>query len=242
MPPVKDQAVVLRRLDYSETSQVLVFFTRGHGPQHLIAKGIKRGTKTKFSAGIDLLEHGNLVFLTKSDTHQGLGTLTEWQQIQAFMGLRNNMKCWYGGQYAAEITAAMTEIGDAHPELFDALVRLLDSLCNCEDPLQLLAEYQSALLSEVGLWPDLTRCVMCDQSAPPNRSAYYVAHQGGLVCSNCTVTPADKRKISAGTLNALRQRSFIGKSAGEAFDILDYTISNNTNRPSALAKFIKAGK
>ena len=55
MPLVKDEAIVLRRLDSSESSQVLVFFTREHGPQRLIAKGIKRGTKQRFATGIDLL-------------------------------------------------------------------------------------------------------------------------------------------------------------------------------------------
>ena len=37
MPLIQDQAVVLRRLDYSETSQVLVLFTRDHGKVRAIA-------------------------------------------------------------------------------------------------------------------------------------------------------------------------------------------------------------
>ena len=31
----KDAAVALRRFEYSETSQILVFFTRAHGKQRL---------------------------------------------------------------------------------------------------------------------------------------------------------------------------------------------------------------
>ncbi|MHC4443159.1 MAG: DNA repair protein RecO [Planctomycetota bacterium] len=242
MPATKDQAIVLRRLDYSETSQVLVFFTRLHGPQHLIAKGIKRGTKNKFSTGIDLLEQGRLVFLAKTESRQGLGTLTEWHQTNAYLGLRQNIQRWYCGQYAAEITAALTEVGDPHPVLFDDLTQLLDSLCTSEIPLPLLIVYQCALLTEVGLWPDLTRCVICDRTAPQGRSAYYAAHQGGLICSNCQSSLTDKRKISAPTLNALRQRNFNNKSAGDAFDVLNHTISNIINRPPALAKFIRTGK
>ncbi|UCD28559.1 MAG: DNA repair protein RecO, partial [Planctomycetota bacterium] len=238
----KDRAIVLRRLDYSETSQVLVLFTRLHGSQHLIAKGVKRGTKNKFSTGIDLLEHGQLVFLAKSDTHQGLGTLTECQQTNAYLGLRCNMQRWYCGQYAAEITAAMTEVGDPHPDVFDALADLLGSLCTSEHALPLLVEYQCALLAEAGLWPDLTRCVNCDRTAPQGRSAYYVAHQGGLICSNCQGSLADKRRISAATLSALRQRDFNNASVSDAFNILDYTISIAMNRQPALTKFIRAGQ
>ena len=57
MTAIKDEAIVLRRLDYSETSQVLAFFTRDHGPRRLIAKGVKRSTKKKFATGIDLTKH-----------------------------------------------------------------------------------------------------------------------------------------------------------------------------------------
>jgi DNA repair protein RecO len=220
----------------------LVFFTRLNGPQHLIAKGIKRGTKNKFSTGIDLLEHGQIIFVAKSDNHQRLGTMTEWQQTNAYLGLRHDIQRWYCGQYTAEITAAMTEVGDPHPELFDAMADLLNSLCSSQHPLPLLVGYQCVLLTEIGLWPDLTRCVVCDRPAPPDRSAYYAPHQGGLICSNCHSSIADKRKISATTLTALRQRDFNNNSANDAFDILNYTISHIINRTPALAKFIGADK
>ena len=46
-----DQAVVLLRYDYSETSQIVALMTRDHGVVRAIAKGIKRGTKTRFATG-----------------------------------------------------------------------------------------------------------------------------------------------------------------------------------------------
>ena len=65
MPLIRDTAVVLGRLDYSETSQVIVLLTREHGKVRAIAKGIKRGTKQRFAAGIDLLEIGSVVLTSK---------------------------------------------------------------------------------------------------------------------------------------------------------------------------------
>ncbi|MCH7814056.1 MAG: recombination protein O N-terminal domain-containing protein, partial [Planctomycetes bacterium] len=46
---ISERAVVLRRVDYSETSQVLVLLTRGHGKVRAIAKGIKRSTRKHFA-------------------------------------------------------------------------------------------------------------------------------------------------------------------------------------------------
>ena len=98
MPAIKDEAITLRRLDYSETSQVLVFLTREHGCRRLIAKGIKRGTRQRFATGIDLLERGQIMFISKSQSDASLGTLTEWRQLDAYMGLRGDLRRLYSGQ------------------------------------------------------------------------------------------------------------------------------------------------
>ena len=90
MSLISDKAIVLRRLDYSETSQILALFTREHGQVRVIAKGIKRSTRSRFAVGIDLLELGHVVWSAREDRPQNLGILTEWKQVNAFVGLREN--------------------------------------------------------------------------------------------------------------------------------------------------------
>lgn len=226
MPTINDQAVALRRLDYSETSQVLLFLTREHGPRRLIAKGIKRGSAKKFAVGIDLLEHGQLAFASRTHGDSSLGTLTEWQQVDIHSGLRADLGRLYAGQYAAEVTAALTEENDPHPELFDALISFLQSLARGEEPFELLARYQITLLTSIGVWPDLTRCMLCSRIAPPGRAAFFSAHQGGLVCRACVPRVAEKRKTHGSTLDALRQNQITGETAPAAFEFLDYTIAH----------------
>src|SRR5690606_15014015 len=111
MASIKDEAIVLRRLDFSENSQVLAFFTREHGLQRLIAKGIKRGTKKRFATGIDLLERGSVVYWRSAGSERGLSTLSEWRQQDLYLGLRSSLRHWYAAQYAAESTAGVLEEG-----------------------------------------------------------------------------------------------------------------------------------
>lgn len=236
MPSIKDEAIVLRRLDYSETSQVLVFLTRAHGPQRLIAKGIKRGTKQKFATGIDLLERGDLVFIPSR--HGSLGTLTEWRQAEPYLGLRNDLQRLYAGQYAAEVTVGMTEEADPHPELFDGLADLLERLGTGEDPLVCLVEYQMILLRAVGLRPDLNRCVLCDKPAPAERAGYLAPHEGGLICRDCEPGVAEKRKVGSSTLIALRNNAYTPSVAPAVFELLNYIISHAIGKPPTLARFI----
>ena len=236
MAAIKDQAIVLRHLDYSETSQVLAVLTREHGQQRLIGKGVKRATKKQASVGIDLLERGELVYLPTVRGEARLGTLTEWRQTEAHLGLRQDLKCWYAGQYAADIIAAMTEEGDPHPVLFDALAALLADLCRGGDPLTSLVGYQRVLLEQAGFWPDLTRCVVCDRPAPQGRAAFFSAHQGGLVCRICQPKLKESRKVAAAVLTALRQGPCDAVSAPAALELLDYTIAHIIGRPTILRK------
>ena len=88
MPLEDDDAVVLQRLDYSESSQVLVFFTHRHGKVRAIAKGVKRSTKKRFAVGIELLELGHLVFSTRTARQSALAILTEWKPGRPLGGQR----------------------------------------------------------------------------------------------------------------------------------------------------------
>jgi len=238
MPPVSDQAIVLRHLDYSETSQVLACLTRLHGPRRFIAKGIKRGTKHKAATIIDLLERGDVVFLIRPQSDSELSILTEWRQVDAHLGLRASLHAWYSAQYAAEITSIMTEEADPHPELFDALTGLLDRLSTAESGLQALVMYQCALLLSAGTWPDLTRCVICDRPAPPGRAGYYAAIHGGLVCRACEPTVGSRRYVSAAHLEALRLRQFDDDVASAVFELLDETIGTAGGRPTSLGNWV----
>jgi DNA repair protein RecO len=88
MATISDDAVVLARLDYSETSQVIVLFTRSYGKVRAIAKGIKRHTKTRFAVGIDLLDIGHVVVSAHPDRSAALATVTEWNPAASLSGLR----------------------------------------------------------------------------------------------------------------------------------------------------------
>ena len=241
MPPMKDDALVLRRLDYSESSQVLAVLTRDHGLRRLIAKGAKRSTKTRFVPGIDLLERGWVVFLPGSRGESHLGTLTEWLQTKAYLGLRTALPRWYAAQYAADVTVAAMEEAEPHPDLFDALAALLEALSAGQPPLSEVVGFQCALLQSLGLWPDLTRCVRCDRVAPPGRAAYYAFHQGGLVCSQCVPGAGQVRKVGAATLTALREAQWPPGTVEPALALLDETLRHLIGRSTLLEK-LEQGK
>ncbi|MBN1342252.1 MAG: DNA repair protein RecO [Phycisphaerae bacterium] len=237
MALIKDEAVAIRRLDYSETSQVLAFFTREHGKQRLIAKGIKRGTKSRFATGIDLLERGSLVFSRKEESDGGLGVLTEWRQEDVFSGLRREFRWMVAGQYMAEAVDLTTEENDAAPRLYDELVRSFVALPNRDAPV--LIEFQRALLIEIGLMPDLSRCVGCGRAWSGKSSPFFSAREGGLICHECEAPLVEKRRVDPSILLGLRGDRIGIEVAGEAFDLLDYHLTESLGRTLKTSPYVR---
>lgn len=240
MPLLHDSAVVLGRLDYSETSQILVLFTREHGKVRAIAKGAKRSTKTRFAPGIDLLDIGTVNFSVRHERAEGLATLTEWTQTQSLSGLREKLDRLSGAQYLAEITARLTEDWDPHVELYDGLLGGLRQIADSTAVLDLVVRFQYALLDQIGSLPRWDGCVLCGRE---DGLSHFSSFEGGLVCRNCEPGRVEKWEISAATVQLLQSLDLADVGEGEvmpdpvpAFAVLNYHISHLMGAEPRLAE------
>ncbi len=241
MPNICDDAVVLARLDYSETSQILVLFTREHGKVRAIAKGIKRGTKTRFAAAIDLLDVGRITLSSRQERAANLATVTEWKQTKSLGGLREKLHRIRGAEYAAEVTAQLTEDWDPHVELFDALITALGKLAESSEPLGPVVAYQLHLLESIGSLPRFDACVRCGRVSD---LTHFSSIEGGMICRHCEPGQVEKWEVSTSTLEALERLANRGLesapaeargSLSGAFGVLDYHIAHLMGREPSLA-------
>ncbi len=237
MPLIRDTAIVLKRLDFSESSQVLAIFTRSRGKGRVIAKGIRRSTKRRFSPGIDLLEAGEAVLSVRAEGQEALATLTEWKQRQPFSGLRESLQRLHAAQYAVDIVAGMTEDWDPHPLLYDALERALRSLSTDSRVLPVVITLSQQLLHEAGVTPCLEKCVGC--SATDFRGdVYFSSFEGGVLCRDCEPARVEKRLVKL-SLEVLRDNTFGNDSdLMAAFDLFNYHISHLMGRAPAACEHL----
>lgn len=197
-------AIVLRKYDFSESSQTAAIFTRDFGKIRVIAKGIKKKSRA-FEGALDLLEVGTAAWLERR-SRQGLCILTEWRQDRSFAGIRANLNAYYAGLHLAELLDGLTEDFDPHPVLFDGLVRALAGLAGPDGAAGATA-YQFLLLREAGFLPALEACVLCGQVPPPRTAVFFSADSGGLICRDCEPHVIDKRRLTAAALAGLRELS-----------------------------------
>src|SRR5579871_3943104 len=119
MSTEKSAAIVIRLVDFSESSRVVTLFTREFGKVAALAKGAKR-LKGPFEAALDLLAECKVVFIRKSSS--GLDLLTEAQLQKRFRPRPGHLGSVYGGYYVAELLDSLCEEYDPHPLLFDEAV------------------------------------------------------------------------------------------------------------------------
>ena len=231
MPMISDSAVVLTRLDYSETSQIVVFFTREHGKVRTIAKGVRRGTKTRFAVGIDLLDVGQVVVSSRQERSASLANVVEWKQVRSLSGLREKLSRLYAAQYAAEITDQLTEDWDPHVDVFDGLVAALVEISEADEPLGSVVGCQVGLLRGVGSLPRFDCCVLCGRS---NDLTHFSSLEGGMICRHCEPGQVEKRQIAPATLSDARGESEPVSYVG-VFGLLNYHFAHLMGREPVLA-------
>ncbi len=198
MALTRDSCICLRRVEYSETSQILTLFGREHGLLRLIAKGAHRRTKagaSKFDGGVDLLDLGDAVFSLRLE--KDLATLTEWSLRDGHLELRQNLRALYLGQYAAELCSLLIEEHDPHPQLFDRLTQTILDLHTHRQEEVFLA-FQLDLFREAGYLPNFAACANCGSEFTDRDPHWsFSAFRSGLVCRNCETIAHDRIPLDA---------------------------------------------
>jgi len=264
----KDRAICIRTVDYSETSQIVTFFTRANGKVSVIAKGSKR-PKSAFGGPIEILSFGKIVF--SDSTKEKLATLTEFEPapvssvedrngaFPAFTHLSRNstgrlpaLFAFNCCLFAAELVNNLTQPYDPHPELFDSFLRFLQdvnehrvSSIEHQQILSLLILFQLALLKEVGLMPILNACANCKtQYAIHNTQyeLYFSSSANGLICRDCQVSFPDKIGLTISAADCLSNLKQIAesdeKTLSEIEKVLIYHFTELLGRPPKMAKHI----
>src|SRR4030042_5705105 len=117
----KDKAICMRAVDYSETSQIVTFFTKANGKVGAIAKGSKR-SKAAFDGPIEMLSYGEIVL--SDPTREKLATLTEFRQ-QNFTHLIDDFFAFNCCLFAAELINKLHNNNHPPQQLFDIFLHLL---------------------------------------------------------------------------------------------------------------------
>ncbi|MCA9267578.1 MAG: DNA repair protein RecO [Planctomycetales bacterium] len=198
----KTTAIVLRTVEFSETSLIVTLFTEDAGKLSALAKGARR-PKGPFDGALDLLTTCRVVFLRKSSG--SLDLLTEAKLERRFHAATRSLPALYAGYYVAELLREMTDEHDPHPELFHLACRTLTALDeNCEVPSCVL-RFELGALRLLGHLPALAECCGCGSQTSKGQRVAFGLVAGGVLCHRCRHGKRQVASVSRPALRRMRQ-------------------------------------
>lgn len=197
MPRLADDAIVLRRWEYSETSQTVSVLTHQHGIVRGLAKGAMRPNGA-FGGGFEPMTMGHLGWIHKDDRE--LSTLTEWQLRDVYWPVRQESAANRCAIYAVDLTQRLLTDRDPHPEVFRHLHMMLQRAAEGATPHTQLAQFQWGLLQAVGWKPQIHCDAATGAPLPMNEPTLgFRASAGGVVAE----PTAGDHRVRTSTLHYL---------------------------------------
>lgn len=192
-------AIVLSRFDLGEADRVLTLITPGGGKLKAIAKGVRRptsrigGSLEPFAELRVALAHGRT-----------FDVVTQVTVSHAWLRLRDSLESAATAWYLAELAdRSMEERHEAEP-LYGLLRRAYELLDAGMAPGRVARWYEMHLADELGVRPEVDRCVECDRVLEATETFRWVPPLGGVLCSRHPGPPASTAGLSVEALKLLK--------------------------------------
>lgn len=201
MALITTHALCLRKIDFSETSQILTLLTDKLGTAGAIAKGAKR-EKSSLGGPLDLMCLYQVVLYDR--TRRGtLSILAQAELIDFFGPARSDYAAFRAAERIRELLLAIEVPGQDGPATLLLGVKALRGLGRGRDA-EVLARFAWGLLRVQGIEPEVTRCVISGREPSGRVDVDFSLREMGLVAPPHNVSRGDLVRLSPVTLNALR--------------------------------------
>ena len=146
----KSDAMLLRKMDFRETSFIVTFFTRDFGKVGGILKGA-RGSRAR--SGINPLFFclEQIVFYEKKKS--GLCIISQCETQRIFLNILKDWDRASIAYYILELVDRLTEPGGRAEEIFDVLLNSMIALDGKKDPGVVARFFEVKFLTALGFWP-----------------------------------------------------------------------------------------
>lgn len=194
----KTEAIVLKRTNLGEADSIITLYTPDLGKIRAVAKGVRR-PKSKLGGHLDLLTRSSLLLARG----QNLDIITQCQTIESFLPIRGDLELIGSALYMAELLDQFTaELIESYP-VYALLNNDLLWLCEARNPELVLRHFEIQLLSHLGYQPELYHCLSCNSRLLPARNTFS-AHNGGVLCAECSREEPTSRSISVEAIKVMR--------------------------------------
>jgi DNA repair protein RecO (recombination protein O) len=224
-------AIVLSRFDYGEADRVLTLLTPAGGKLKAIAKGIRRPT-SRIGGSLEPFAELELV-MARGRTFD---VVTQVSVGHAWLRMRDSLEGAATAWYLAELTDRSIEERHAAESLYGLLRRGYELLDAGMAPGRVARWFEIHLADELGVRPEVDRCVECDRVLEADERFRWVPPLGGVLCERCPGPPHDRTGLS---LEALKVLKAYGRLDAEALAGLRLAEAAEREVEAAMRDFLR---
>src|SRR5450759_4147884 len=192
-------AIVLSRFDLGEADRVLTLITPHDGKLKAIAKGVRRPT-SRLGGSVEPFAELRLQ-LAHGRTFD---VVTQVSVGHAWLTLRDSLESTATAWYLAELADRSLE--ERHPAepIYLLLKRAYELLDAGMEPGRVARWFEMHLTDELGMRPEVDRCVECDRMLEPGDRFRWVPPLGGVLCQRDPGPPVERTGLSLDALKLLK--------------------------------------
>jgi len=184
MSLIKTEAIIIKSLNWSDTSKIVSLYTKDLGRIDVIAKGVRRKNH-QYATIIESLNHIEIVlYVSEKRDLQNLGNITV---INNFNSMRLDLDRMSVGYAILELLDTFFQTGEGDPVFFGFLICQFEALNAESQPLVVLWYFILKLLSYLGFKPHFEKCNSCGNLH--SDEYYFQLTSGSVFCKNCIGDP-----------------------------------------------------
>ena len=208
---IRTEAVVLRKIPFRETSQIVTLFTREMGKIAVLAKGARK-LKSQFGGTLQPLSHIQAIFYYKAT--RDLQTLSETSHITVLSRISDDLERITMGMRMIELIQALMQQEERNPPVFNLLVNTLHHLDDIDVHVTNIWMYfQLQMAGCLGFHPDINREAV---EALPEAGGVLLLDSGAILSAEAGAESKGVTGFNTGTSTAL----VASRTALRAFAIL----------------------
>lgn len=177
----KCEGIVLKKVNYGDSSVIITFFTDEFGKITALKKGA-RSPRSKTGNILDYLNVVQIVFYSKQTRDVQL--ISQASLLKHFTVIKNDLEKYKYALAVIELLERFSVEEEKHERLYKGTVRILELMDKTGSlPLLLFTKYFVFFLKEIGYEITLAECAKC--GAPITKAPIGYNFETGALCEKC---------------------------------------------------------
>ncbi len=176
------QGIVLKKIEYGDTSHIITLYTKQHGKLSAIIKG-SRSSKSKMGNKVDVMNLVEIVLYRKQSRE--VQVISQVELLNPFSKIKEDLDKLKYATGMLELLLFLIPEDDVNERLFVGTVKALEKIDESEvPPINVFAKYLIFIIKETGYEIQLQYCTECNADLRKSDSFAFKPDQG-ILCSQC---------------------------------------------------------